>query len=328
MSIAACLLLYGLVVATLGPRLLTRWTRPGVAPRLGVAVWLVAIISVPASWAAAAVLALVAPTLGSHQPVRILDSCLAALEAVAAGDAGVALQAGLFALTTGAVAAAGFLVTRIVRWLLAARARTHDHARMARMAGRELPGSDAVVVESPQRLAYCVAGRPHAIVVSQGALDTLDAPHLAAVLAHERAHLDGRHHLVLAATRGLAGTLPKVPLFTTGAAEVARLLEMCADDTAARAHGRQTVLGALLALSGAATLPTGALGATGVGVLDRAERLAEPVGFAQRWRARALLTTTLALLTAGPVITGALSATGLAFCDPSFAFCDPLTIAR
>jgi hypothetical protein len=42
-----------------------------------------------------------------------------------------------------------------------------------------------------------------------------------------------RHHLVITQIRGLAVSFPAVPLFTRAPAEVARLAEMCADDTAA-----------------------------------------------------------------------------------------------
>jgi beta-lactamase regulating signal transducer with metallopeptidase domain len=164
--------------------------------------------------------------------------------------------------------------------------------------------------------ADSAAGRPHTIVVTRGALEALDRPHLDAVLAHERAHLRGRHHLLLAATRGLAGALPRVGLFTAGAAEIARLLEMCADERAARSHDRHLLLGALLALSGAATLPAGALGATGAGLLDRAERLAGPPLRGQRARARLLLSVALALLPTGPMITALLAANDVAVCYP------------
>ena len=316
MSIAACLLLYSLIVAVLGPRLLTRWTRTGTAPRLGVTAWLVAIVSVPVSWAAAAVFLTAELARDWDRPGQILTSCLAVLRVVAAGSAGIAVQIGLITLAALALAAAAVLTARLGRSLLGARTRTHDHARMARVAGRRLPGSEAVVLEAPERVAYCVAGRPNTIVVTRGALDALDAAHLHAVLAHERAHLAGRHHLLLATTRGLATALPKVSLFAHGATEIASLLEMCADDHAAREHGAHTVLGALLTLSGVVSLPTGALGATGVGVVQRAERLVEPATRTQRRHARMLLTAMVTLLAVGPLLTGVLAATGLAFCDP------------
>ena len=325
MSIAACLLLYSFAVAVFAPRLLPRWTRAGAAPRLGVTAWLVAIGSVLASWAAAAVF-LVLELVGDwNHPGRIISSCFAVLQVVATGGAGVVLQLGLFALTALALTAAGVLAARLGRSLVRARSRTHDYARMARVVGRRMPGTeaigDAVVFDAPERLAYCVAGRPNTIVVTSGAVDALDDRHLDAVLAHERAHLTGRHHLLLAATRGLATVLPRVDLFTTGAAEVARLLEMCADDVAVRGHGSRTVLGALLTLSEPVSpprsLPPGAMGATGVGVVARAERLAEPAGVAERMRARLLLTAAVTLLAVGPVLAGLLAVAGIAFCDPT-----------
>jgi Zn-dependent protease with chaperone function len=70
----------------------------------------------------------------------------------------------------------------------------------------------------------------------------LDPEQLTAVLAHERAHLAGRHHLLLAITRSLAAVAPFVPIFARGTGEVARLAEMRADDAAAgRAGGEGRV---------------------------------------------------------------------------------------
>lgn len=126
------------------------------------------------------------------------------------------------------------------------RMRTHTlrHARTARVIGQRLPGTDAVVVDTADRLAYCVAGRPKTIVITTGALDALVPDQLGAVLAHERAHLIGRHHLLLASVRGLAAAAPWMRLFRDGATEIALLLEMCADDSAARSMvgGRYSVV--------------------------------------------------------------------------------------
>jgi Zn-dependent protease with chaperone function len=317
MSVAVCLLLYSFTVAVLGPRLLTRLTRAGVAPRLGVAAWLVAISSVVASWVVAAAFLVGELIRDWHQPGRaVASACLALLREVALGRDGGLIKIGLLVLTTLAVAAVAVLVWRLSRSLLRARASTHEHARMTRIVGRHIDGLEAVVLDAPQRVAYCVPGRPNAIVVTSAAVTALDARHLDAVLSHERAHLAGRHHLILALTGGLATILPRVELVTLGAAQVARLLEMCADDAAARTHGSATVLGALLALSGAAPIPSGALGVTGVGVLARATRLATPPRLAQRIRVRLVLATVSALLAIGPVLTVLLTASGVAMCGP------------
>jgi Zn-dependent protease with chaperone function len=317
MSIASCLLLYSFAVAVLGPGLVRRFTHSGVAPRLGVAAWLAAIGSVVASWLAAAVFLAGEVARDWNDPGNAaLNSCFAALRGVAAGRDGVFLQVGLLVLAALAGSAVARLAWHVGLSLQRARATTHEHARMARLVGRRVAGLDAVVLDAPERVAYCVAGRPHTIVVTSAALAALDPYHLDAVLAHERAHLAGRHHLLLALTRALATILPTVALFTTGAAEVARLLEMCADDAAARAHGSRTLLGALLSLCDAGPIPSGALGATGVGVLARVERLATPPGPGYLLRMRLLLAAAAVVLLAGPVFIGALAAAGLPWCDP------------
>jgi Zn-dependent protease with chaperone function len=314
MSVAACLLLYSFTVTVLAPRPLRRLTRAGVAPRLGVVAWLSVLVSVVVSWVLAA--AFLAGELARDwgHPAQIATACFAALRAVAAGQSGVILQLAVLALTLAAAAALAVLAWRLIRTLQSARVRTYEHADAARIVGRRVAGLDAVVLDTPERAAYCVAGRPGTIVVTSSALEVLDDRHLGAVLAHERAHLDGHHHQILAFTRGLAAILPRITLFTAGAAEIARLLEMCADDAAARRHGHDTLLDALLALTGAAPLPRGALGATGSGLLARAERLAAPAERGDRWRARLALNAVVLLALSGPLITGALAASGLALC--------------
>ncbi|MFI5615456.1 M56 family metallopeptidase [Amycolatopsis sp. NPDC051903] len=317
MSVAACLVFYSFAVAVLAPRLLVRLAHTGIAPRLGVAAWLAAIGIVVGSWATAAAFLAAELVRDWAQPRQtVLSTCIAQLRAVAAGRYGTAVQIGLLVLAGFAALGVAVLLGRLGRSLLRARASTHEHARMARLAGAHDAALGAVVLDVPERAAYCVAGRPHTIVVTRGALAALDDRHLDAVLAHERAHLSGRHHLLLALTRGLAAILPRIELFTSGSAEVARLLEMCADDAAARAHGRRTVLQALVALAGAAPVPAGALGASGVGVLARAERLAAPADLSRRVRVRLLLGATAAVVTAGPVLAGGLAAAGLALCGP------------
>jgi Zn-dependent protease with chaperone function len=314
MSVASCLLVYSFAVAVLGPRLLVGLTGAGVAPRLGVAAWLAVIGSVVVSWAAAGAFLLGELARDWHQPGRIVGSCVAALRALALGGHGLLVQVGLAVLTSAAALALIVLAATLARLLVRARASTHEHARMARLAGRPVTGQEAVAIDAAERVAYCVAGRPPTIVVTSAALAALDDRHLGAVLSHERAHLAGRHHLLLAVTRALATTLPQVRLFTTGAVEVAQLLEMCADDAAARTHGSPTVVEALLSLSAATPMPATALGASGVGVLARVHRLVAPPRPILRWRVRLLLGTITVLVLTGPVIAGLLAAHGMSFC--------------
>jgi Zn-dependent protease with chaperone function len=173
-----------------------------------------------------------------------------------------------------------------------------------------------VVLDAPLPAAYCVPGRPATIVLTSGALGVLDRAQLTAVLAHERAHLAGRHHLLIALTRALAACLPMVPLFTEGPAEVARLAEMCADDAAARRSGRRTLIAALLAMGTGTAVPAAALAATGCATMARVQRLMEPPRWARHARYGLALAAAIVLLAlvSGLVtmFAGSLAAHGIA----------------
>ncbi|OBG33976.1 M56 family metallopeptidase [Mycobacterium sp. E3198] len=314
MSVAVCLLIYSFAVATLAPSVLLRLTRAGTVPRLGVIAWLAAMVSVVATWVTASAFLVVSITRNWRRPGRLATACFAALRRLAEGESGPVLQAGLVVLAVGVTGALGLLGWRLARSLGRAAAGGRGHAERARVIGRRIPGVDAVVLDAPERAAYCVAGRPDTIVVTSAALDALTDRHLQAVLAHERAHLAGRHHFVLAFARALAAAIPWSALFSTGARQIARLLEMAADDAAARSHGPQTLLDALLALSLGARAPLGAVAATGTDVLARAERLAAPSAVRNRWRSRLLLTATTLLMVGGPLIPAVLAAAGATWC--------------
>jgi hypothetical protein len=167
-------------------------------------------------------------------------------------------------------------------------------------ARSEGPGG-ALVLDCDDRSVYCIAGRPPTIVITRGALAVLDTAQLDAVLTHERAHLSGRHHVLLALAGALARVLPGMRLFVQGSAALARLVEMRADDAAASRHGSDTVVGALLALTTAAALPVTALGAATVGVADRVERLLFPPPGARAVASRLALGVVVVALALGPL---------------------------
>jgi Zn-dependent protease with chaperone function len=169
-----------------------------------------------------------------------------------------------------------------------------------------------VILDAKEPAAYCVSGRPPAIVVTTAALTVLDERQLDAVVAHERAHLSGHHPHVVATLRSLAAAFPRITLITDGADQVSRLLEMCADDVAVGRHGRGALLSGLLALSGVA--PVGALGAADVDVLARAERLTAPGAQMARARSKAVLTGAVTAMIAGPLLTAALAASSVLMC--------------
>jgi Zn-dependent protease with chaperone function len=315
MSLALCLLGFSLAVAVFGPDALERATRSGFAPRMGIAIWMLAIATVLTSWLAAAGLVVTELVLTRGDVARVLAGCLAALRAAASGDHGTVVQVGLLVLAATVAAGLATVLVRLVRALGRSRRHTRRHAEVARLVGHVDHGLGAVVVDVPDRLVYAVAGRPHTIVVSRATLDALDSAQLSAVLAHERAHLAGRHHLLLSVTRALATSMPRIRLLTAGSTEIARLVEMCADDASARRHGSRALLGALLALTGGPAMPRGALAAATTGVVDRAERLMFPPRPDRVRSARLSLGLGMIGLLSGPALALTLVLARSAVCD-------------
>ena len=78
-------------------------------------------------------------------------------------------------------------------------------------------------------------------------LDLLREEELRAVLAHERAHVEQRHDLVVLPFAAFGTTFPWLPAVRSAQAQVALLVEMLADDRAARSHPPEVL--ARLALS-------------------------------------------------------------------------------
>ena len=99
--------------------------------------------------------------------------------------------------------AAGVVLLAVLCWILLAasasvlRARQRQRELLSLLAHGDPKVPGALVVDHPAAAAYCLPGLRSAIVISAGTLDLLDADELAAVLAHERAHLRERHDLVL-----------------------------------------------------------------------------------------------------------------------------------
>lgn len=312
MTVGAALLLYVVAILAAGPKLLNQITADGGAPRLAVAAWLTAVVTVLGCSITAVALLLIEAAGHWDSPDALLVSCLERLQAILLGHSGWPARV---VATTAVVIALGSLVAVCVRVGLAlSRMRTHTlaHADAVRMVGRP-EGGDVVIIEAAEPAAYCVAGRPPAIVVTTAALAALDRTQLAAVVAHERAHLDGHHAYVIAAVRGLAAALPGIALFSNAATQICSLLEMCADDAAARRHGHQPLLAGLLTLSGAIA-PAHGLAAAGVAVLARAERLTEPQRGLAQIRTRVTLSGAVAAMAATPLVIAALSLSGALIC--------------
>lgn len=299
MTTAVWLLVYGGALTWLAPPLLTRMTRSGVTPHMGIAAWLTAIAAALLAWLGAVALAAVAAVDGMRDSTAV-TLCLKLFGL----DERAPLPGllGSVVLIVTAVAVSAVVISRVGRSVVGLRARSHEHAREARMIGHPTDRPGVLVVEAHRPAAYCVSGKPNAIVVTTGALDALDRTQLSAVLAHENAHIAGHHHQLLMVLRGLATSLPRLPLFRIGAAAVADLLEMCADDAAARRFGTRPLLVGLLTLAGPQRLPADGLAAAGTAVLARALRLADPARPGMQWRQRIALSATMATTVTAPAV--------------------------
>src|SRR5947208_2019639 len=113
-----------------------------------------------------------------------------------------------------------------------------------------------------------VPGGQPTVIVTTGAVRALDPGQLDAVLAHERAHLAGRHHQLAALARIGREVLPFVPLMRDADQQVARLVELHADDAAARARDPRLLATALVVLATAAS-PAPALAAAATDSVQR-----------------------------------------------------------
>jgi Zn-dependent protease with chaperone function len=169
------------------------------------------------------------------------------------------------------------------------------HRRIVDLVGRPDPGLGSLVLEHAVAVAYCVPGVRPRVVLTRATLDLLAADELAAVLAHERAHVRGRHDLVVQPFVAWQSTFPFLwPAFAATRA-VALLVEMLADDAASRRTGPDVVAAALVRL-GTAQPPAGALGANDNAVVCRVRRLIEPPPELTRFAVAAAYLAALALV--------------------------------
>jgi bla regulator protein blaR1 len=298
-TVAAVLLAYAAFVGTLGARVLARARWTARAPLLGILTYLAG------GWSVLAAVGLAGLTLAVHATAlggglsQLIGACVLRLRALYATPGGATVaEAGL--ILAGAVVARTALAA--FGHVRTAGRQALRHAQTVRLAGHREPALGAVVVEHPQPAAYCVAGRCPTVIVTTAAMAALDSGQLDAVLAHERAHLAGRHHALKAAALVGRQVLPFLPLLRDAEAQVTRLAELQADDAAIRAADPRALATALVVLATPAhPAPAPALAAAATDALQRIHRLlgpAEPLGRLRRH----LLRATAATLALAPVL--------------------------
>jgi len=282
---AICALAASLIIALLAPHALqsAMW-RAASAPRFAIVIWQLASVCLVGAWVIVGALLVSAP-IGLLLSLAVTGRLFWSLVAVWRGES---------------------------------RARRR-HVDAVRIVGRSEPRRRFTIIDSDIPAVYCLAGRPGAIVVTSSARAALPDEQLDAALAHERAHLTGRHHLVLIGAKALTRAFPGVALFDVAERQVAHLLEVLADDSAARHHGRRTVAEALVQLA-CGRAPAVAMPAGGTGALQRVELLlapTEPLPLRDRLR----WLGTLAAVATAPFVCLLLSAS---FAASPELWCPPL----
>lgn len=226
--IAALLLLCAAALLT-APVLLVRIERLRRSPRAALFLWQALSVS-------AVLCLLTAAPLGIVHP-RVLSGPLEPL-----------------VLTIAAIASVGVLVRLLLnghnigRRIRGARA---EHRELVDLVGRH-EGDRTRVLPSTTLSAYCLPGAGSRLVITEATLTALPDDEVAAVIAHEEAHLRERHDLVLEFFTVLHTAMPR-PLRTDAALrEVALLVEVLADRAAREAVGEVALGRAIASLAEAA----------------------------------------------------------------------------
>jgi hypothetical protein len=291
-----------------------RW--PGRAPAAAILLWQ----ALGLGWGLAAVGALAGlgagPELSGSRPAGVAGAALAVASRVLRGGALGPRSSGPLAYLRLVSVAAGLVLLTLLCWVLVAafaavlRARRRQRELLSLLAHGDPKVPGALVVDHPAAAAYCVPGLRSRIVISAGTLELLDQAELAAVLAHERAHLRERHDLVLLPFTALLRVFRWSAVARRAESAVALLVEVLADDHALRHRPARELATALMRVGAAGSpVPSGALAAAagssydadgGGEVAVRVARLLRPAP-GLPGAAIALVCSTAVLLVAVPV---------------------------
>jgi hypothetical protein len=264
----------------------------------------------------------------------VVGGVLIVARRLSAGQLGAQREPAVIALLQITCLATGITLLAILWWMLVmafaavVQARRRQRELLALLAHGDPKAPGALVVDHPVAAAYCLPGIRSRIVVSVGTLDLLAPAELAAVLAHERAHVRARHDLVLIPFTSLRRAFPRSRVIAQAYRTVALLVEMMADDHALRSLPVMPALPAALparelamallrfGTAGTSCAPEGALAAAATEgeISARVSRLLEPppplpwVAQAGTILAAGLLVASVVLLlviplSAGPVIS-------------------------
>ncbi|ROR96307.1 BlaR1 peptidase M56 [Salana multivorans] len=211
----------------------------------GVVAWLGSLLAVGPvlAWAGSG------PALLPEPAAAVCRRCLAAATPFGLDASSTAVPA---ALLLALPAAFGLtLATSLASHVLHRERRSRHAAEGLLLAARRriIRGHTVSVIDSDHPFALALPRRHGGVLLSTGALATLDAVELDAVLAHEQAHLRQHHHAINMLVTSLAALLRWVPLIRAAADALPHYLEIAADDQARRRTSTSALVSALVKLS-------------------------------------------------------------------------------
>lgn len=230
---AVVLGLLALALAWPVPLLLARAKWPSAAPALALALWQSIALAGGISMIGSLLLAGLEP-FGEDLVSRVSGAAATLFSGPL--PTGVSLLHTFF--LSAAVLLTAHLVLNLALTSVRSRRQRHRHMELLSLLSSPLPDEPATrVIDHPAPAAYCLPGARSVTVLSEGMIELLSPEQLEAVIAHERAHLRQKHHLLLDAFRSWKRALPWFPIATRAQDAVALLVEMLADDTARHTTG-------------------------------------------------------------------------------------------
>lgn len=268
MIIALTLFTYAAVLSLAATPAMSRLRILDRAPNLGILAWQTLVVSTLLSVVLGGLSLLIPSAPVSSGIADFLEACAMLIRQRYATPAGALLGGTGLALALGVSVRTGLHLIKAAR---NANRHRRAHRHTLALVGRHGPAG-TTLLDYAAPTAYCLPGKRGHVVLTTGALEALDAEQLRAVLAHEHAHLRGRHHMVLNFADAIANAFPHSRTFRTAHTEIARLVELAADDAAVVNTGRFTLAEALLTLNGDQR-PTATLAAGGSTAALRVRRL-------------------------------------------------------
>lgn len=152
----------------------------------------------------------------------------------------------VFALSAASLLGVHLVFTLMLTFVRIQRQRRRHRGMLHLLSSPVKDNPATLVINHPMPVAYCLPGGARSVtVLSDGLMEMLSKDELHAVLTHETAHLQQRHHLLLWAFAAWRSALPWLPTSQLAQVAVTELIEMLADDQALKHVDESTLVRAI-----------------------------------------------------------------------------------